>query len=246
MKNFRLIFCALLSALVFVGCGKTTEDSSVQVVGGSVLSKSTYQTFFRSVASLQISGSHFCGGTLIAANKILTAAHCVRDMSASDQSRLRVVLGSQSLNNRNGAEVFRVTKIQIHPEFDAALLDLNGKSTMPVAPINSSKAAPAPGATTFVAGWGVTQEDGNLSRNLKFAQLRIVSNRDCAKVYGNSIDEGTICAYADGADACQGDSGGPLFTFDGQKLTVVGIVSFGEGCARPNIPGVYARVSSLF
>lgn len=246
MKLLRPILLTLLSLSLFTACGGNEESSSLKVVGGSVLSKSTYQKFFKSVASLQINGSHFCGGTLISPTKILTAAHCVEDMSAGERNRLRVVLGSQTLTNQTGAEVFRVNNIQIHSQFDAALLELSGSSTMPVAPINTVDNAPAPGTSTFVAGWGLTQEEGNLSRNLKFAQLRIVSNNDCRKVYGGSINAGTICAYADGADACQGDSGGPLFSFDGQKLTVVGIVSFGLGCARPDIPGVYARVSAVF
>lgn len=246
-KNIRPLLLAILSISIFAACGKSNEENSaVSVVGGSVLSKNTYQKFFKSVASLQIGGGHFCGGTLIASNKILTAAHCVEDMSAGERNALRVVLGTQSLGKNQGAEIFRVNNIQVHSQFDAAILELAGNSKMPVAPINTNDALPATGTSTFVAGWGVTQEDGNLSRNLKFAQLRVVSNRDCSKVYGKSINQGTICAYEDEADSCQGDSGGPLFTFDGQKLTVVGIVSFGRGCARPDTPGVYARVSAVF
>lgn len=247
MKNLHFLSYLLISIVLLVGCKESNETSSTKVVGGQVMSQGTYQRFFKSVASLQIGGRHFCGGTLIAPNRVLTAAHCVEDMSNNTiANRLQVVLGTTSISSRNGAEVLRVTGVQLHPRFDAAILNLASRSTMPVAPINENQTAPTPGTNTFVAGWGVTRENGNISRNLKFAQLRVVSNRDCSRVYGRSINEGTICAYADGADACQGDSGGPLFSFDGQKLTVVGVVSFGRGCARPNIPGVYARVSALF
>lgn len=127
------------------------------------------------------------------------------------------------------------------------------------------------GQPVEVAGWGTTSSGGNSSVRLLAANLAVDIDAECAASYGASFDEGSmICASAPGRDSCQGDSGGPLFanvvvgerieTRKGKKRkgkkrkvkkvrvpifaqTQVGIVSFGQGCADPSFPGVYARVS---
>jgi secreted trypsin-like serine protease len=94
-----------------------------------------------------------------------------------------------------------------------------------------------------VAGWGSTYEGGNVTSVLKYTAVKAISNAECARAYGSSIFDGNLCAYTAGTDSCQGDSGGPLYSYDGTQLTLVGIVSWGRGCARQGYPGVYTRTS---
>ncbi|XP_014662805.1 PREDICTED: trypsin-1-like [Priapulus caudatus] len=111
------------------------------------------------------------------------------------------------------------------------------------------------GRTATVSGWGTTSEGGNTSPELRCVDVPIVTNSACNAAYG-SITSNMLCAGYDagGKDACQGDSGGPLVInhscnsmstdADGDPL-LVGVVSWGYGCAAAQYPGVYARVSAL-
>merc|ERR1719453_988373 len=100
----------------------------------------------------------------------------------------------------------------------------------------------------IVAGWGTTSEGGTLSDVPLRAAVPITNDQVCRSSYGSNYDpDFMICAGFDegGYDACQGDSGGPLFGADAAGSHVlVGVVSFGQGCARPGFPGVYARAST--
>lgn len=108
----------------------------------------------------------------------------------------------------------------------------------------------------FVAGWGRTQEGGSSSAILQMLKVPVLENKDCEDGYktlgkvasAKQFDEGIICAgfLEGGKDACQGDSGGPLFldSFSHHYYYQVGIVSYGIGCARAELPGVYTRVTS--
>ncbi|KAI8482556.1 hypothetical protein Bbelb_397040 [Branchiostoma belcheri] len=105
-----------------------------------------------------------------------------------------------------------------------------------------------PGTVCTITGWGTTSEGGSLSDQLQEADVPIVSNADCSSSYTGLLDlDSEICAgyMAGGVDSCQGDSGGPLvWLTEGQHL-LIGLTSWGEGCARPNRPGVYTRVTSV-
>lgn len=92
-----------------------------------------------------------------------------------------------------------------------------------------------------VAGWGTTCEGCDGTNILRFVSVPVISNAQCNTMYGGRITTGMLCAGfpEGGRDACQMDSGGPL-TFNNQ---LIGVVSWGTGCARPNAPGVYARVA---
>ncbi|XP_039750561.1 trypsin-like [Pararge aegeria] len=102
--------------------------------------------------------------------------------------------------------------------------------------------------TALVAGWGTTEEGGSVSNTLQEVQVPIISNNECRlTAYKNRITENMLCAgeKTGGHDACQGDSGGPLHVRNAttEKHHIVGVVSWGEGCARPDRPGVYSRVN---
>lgn len=115
------------------------------------------------------------------------------------------------------------------------------------------------GYTPFVAGWGRTQEGGQSSNILQEVQIPVHENEVCKEKYQKigklvsqqQFDNAVLCAgvLAGGKDSCQGDSGGPLMApqvIDGKVVFFqIGIVSYGIGCARPDIPGVYTRVQTF-
>jgi hypothetical protein len=134
---------------------------------------------------------------------------------------------------------------------DIALLKLrtavpNPNPIVLVAPEDEAQAA-APGTRAWVTGWGATTENGRLSRELLGVLVPVITREACnaPDSYNGTITANMICAGEKGKDSCQGDSGGPLSSPTGAFGTYVqiGIVSFGEGCAREKKPGVYTRVA---
>jgi len=189
----------------------------------------------------------FCGGALIAPDKVVTAAHCtvsrtalgVRDRVPAD---LTAVAGRADLDTSEGRAV-RVAALWRHPAFtevsggdDVATLTL--ATPLPYRPIGIADATSGQ-ATVF--GWGRTAEAGAPSRRLREVDVPIRADAECAADVPDYRPGGMLCAgYPEGGkDACEGDSGGPL-TVAGE---LVGLVSYGRGCARPGQPGVYTRLS---
>ena len=98
---------------------------------------------------------------------------------------------------------------------------------------------------TEVVGWGGVEEGGGVTEVLRKSQVEPVTNSECGGVMGDErISENMICAGSPGTDTCQGDSGGPLTTRtrDQAVFSVIGITSWGDGCARPDTLGVYTRL----
>ncbi len=121
-----------------------------------------------------------------------------------------------------------------------------------LATANYEKSYGAPETCSGAAGWGTTGAGKNVSERLQEVYFPIVRPEICNKIYsgiGEFVDARFhVCAgYLEGGkDTCQGDSGGPLIVRAGPTGSlVVGIVSFGAGCAQANFPGVYTRVSTF-
>ncbi|XP_065568687.1 trypsin-1-like isoform X1 [Artemia franciscana] len=196
--------------------------------------------------------SHFCGGTILNDDTILTAAHCT---DGQTPSKITVMAGEHLLTSTEGDEqVAGVESIIQHPCYnsftftnDISILKLNislnfGVFVQPVTLPDSMSDIDA-GIMATVSGWGSTSSGGPLSNVLQAVEVPIVTDDQCRQIYGaNDIADSMICAGDidnGGVDTCQGDSGGPLFL----GSTIIGIASWGHGCASPGYPSVYTQVS---
>ena len=205
-------------------------------------------------------GSVVCGGSLIALDVVVTAAHCTDGYGAGD---LQVTAGSVNLLGPRRDVAAIDQHEQYDPETtlnDIALLRLTepfeaGDTIQPVALPDEATAASllVDGAAAFVTGFGATSENGAVSSVLREAPIEIVDDAECTRNYaedGEEVFGGTeVCAGVDRGhiDACYGDSGGPLVVpADGARSSwfLVGIVSWGAGCGRPQRPTVYTEVSA--
>ncbi|KAH8259585.1 hypothetical protein KR026_007031 [Drosophila bipectinata] len=205
-----------------------------------------------------------CGGSLIHSHYVITSAHCINPMLTL------VRLGAHDLSKPTeaGAMDFRIQRTVVHEHFDInsisndiALIQLsgvNGPLPANIAPICLPEAAKFlqqdfVGMNPFVAGWGAAKHQGPTSQVLRDAQVPIVSRHSCEQSYKSvfqfvQFSDKVLCAGSSSVDACQGDSGGPLMLpqleSNGYRFYLLGLVSFGYECARPNFPGVYTRVAS--
>ncbi|KAL7544974.1 hypothetical protein ACHAWF_008343 [Thalassiosira exigua] len=206
------------------------------------------------VVSLQNKFGHFCGGTLIAKDVVLCAAHC-------QGGSYSAVIGQHNLRDKDG-ETIPMKSEKPHPSYNS---DTNANDVLliflsrparegKVVKLNSNRAAPSVGQQVKVMGWGNTEKDdwSPSSDVLLEAPLQMISNQVCSasagKIYGyqdsyqGRINQSMMCAKGNHRDSCQGDSGGPLMLGPVQ----VGVVSWGFGCAHREFPGVYSRVSSAY
>jgi len=219
--------------------------SNTRIIGGQEATPNQYPF----AVSLQDWGGHFCGGSLITKNIVLTAAHC-------QGTPYSVVLGRHNVKGSGGQTISAKKEIP-HTGYDDETTDndfmlvvLSSDATInndvKLVSINRDSAKPNVGGGVLTAmGWGDTSPNRALSNVLMEVNVNTMSNSDCDKSsdgndsYQGKITDNMLCARASNKDSCQGDSGGPLMAGN----TQVGVVSWGIGCADPSFPGLYARVS---
>lgn len=204
---------------------------------------------------------HVCGASIISEKWLLSAAHCFVTSSPANHiaSNWQTYSGMQDQYKQDGVQRRSVKKIISHPDYnqmtfdyDIALLELSKpleftNTIQPICLPASSHVFPA-GMACWVTGWGALREGGSKARVLQKAQVKIINDTVCNVVTEGQVTSRMLCSgfLVGGIDACQGDSGGPLVCFEESgKWFQAGIVSWGEGCARRNKPGVYSRVTKL-
>jgi secreted trypsin-like serine protease len=215
-----------------------------QVVGGTRAAQGEFPWMVRL--------SMGCGGALYSPTLVLTAAHCVSRTGANTGITATfgaVDLQSSSRITRQSNYVYRAPGYANAVQGkDWALIRLSqavtGIPTLKIATTTQFNSG-----TFTIAGWGGAREGGAQQRYLLKATVPFVSDATCESNYSGRINPtDQICAgyAAGGVDTCQGDSGGPMFRRDAANAWIqVGIVSWGDGCARPNKPGVYSEVSTF-
>jgi secreted trypsin-like serine protease len=211
-------------------------------------------TKVRPVVSIQNSPSPktycspFRSPFLLSSDIILSAAHCY------GVSTNQVVIGSSRRNGFSGRGVSRtVLDREKHPlyddstvNYDYLVMKLNAPVDLKPVELNDDMDSPLNNEALTVIGYGATSEGGSGTNVLQEATVNYIPTSTCNVNYSGEINDATMMCggVGGGIDSCQGDSGGPIFIESGaDTFKQVGIVSWGYGCARPEYPGVYSRVS---
>ena len=261
----------LCSVLVF-SAAQAQQQS--RIINGKPASTATYPW----MTSIFIQGGKDsdngggCGGSLIAPNWVLTAAHCFLNEAGNAIADDPAALTTVTLNTDNivdvasGAIERSASRVLIHPsyqpdpetsantnDFDIALVELS--SAVNVMPVKLYTGALPAHLPAIVAGWGATVGDGSSPSDTLLQTQQLVSTAQvCNSAHEGVITDNMFCAdgytSTDISDTCQGDSGGPLFVNLAQGAMQIGITSFGgsdtANCGTPGSPGVYASIAELY
>jgi len=236
------------------GCGQA--PAAGRIVSGQEVNpmhSRPYQVYLQSCSA---AGCAMCGATLLNKRYAMTAMHCV-----SEATNLVVAMGEHNI--RQDIESHKVQGIKVErvikrPDYDTssinndiALLRLASEvqfndNVIPAC-LPTDRNQQYANWEAVVSGWGTTSEGGRTSNVLKETTQTILSSTDPMCVRGsqdNPVPNSKMCGYKQGTDSCQGDSGGPLVVKENGRWTVVGVVSYGLGCARSGYAGIYARVTN--
>ncbi|XP_016851674.1 serine protease 27 [Anolis carolinensis] len=242
-------------------CGN--PGNTLRIVGGQPASERTWPW----QVSISVKNYHLCGGTLIAKQWVLSAAHCF-SLKLDFTKIITVRLGIYQLaNDSKDTVTSTVQQVMIHPNYtskagssaDIALVELTSPVTysdaiLPVCLPKSSMQF-STGARCWVTGWGHVQQKVPLKppQTLQEVEMPILDRDKCNMLFNRSqlkdvkdnlVKSDMICAghLEGGKDSCQGDSGGPLVCNHNGVWIQAGVVSWGIDCGKPNLPGVYASV----
>jgi trypsin len=257
---------ALLPALVVPLTLAATPAAAHEVVVGGTPTTTQQEPWVVALSSRSRFGAdrsgQFCGGVAVGPRTVITAAHCFgkEALGVDDWQQLpdlRVIADRTDLTGTAGEEV-QLSKVWVNPDFDLTTnandvavvtlaRDLPDGTAIPMAEPSDADSYQA-GTQAQVYGWGDTSGSGDYASTLHAATVTVFADSVCEKAYpGGSVGTYTpasmMCAGATGGgrDACQGDSGGPLVVAG----RLVGLVSWGNGCALADYPGVYTRVSAM-
>ena len=227
-----------------------------RVVGGmeAAVNEWPWQVALRLVKDKNIT----CGGALVSPDWVVTAAHCLQSIPNTDV--FYVTVGDYT-RDESSVNPFRVAvsvvQMVTHPQFDSLTVDndialLRLSRSLEYTPGVAPVCLPC-GLTEktllhrkgTVTGWGTTAAQGNVSRVLREVELPLLTTKECQQYLSSAVTSNMLCTYMEGKDACQGDSGGPLTCTNADgHYSLVGVVSWGYGCAAASSPGVYTKVTN--
>ncbi|KAJ7370882.1 hypothetical protein OS493_028952 [Desmophyllum pertusum] len=237
MISFILLALAIFEPSFSEGCGMRPPFS--RVVNGQDASPHSWPWQI----SLRVRGRHICGGSLIRPNWILTAAHCV--YGNPNPGGYTVVVGGHRRTGTTSVQTFQVIALHKHNGFtmqnlkhDIAVLQLESNADLSdkVATVCIPDKAADLNSKCYITGWGRISGGGPAADILQQAKLPLVSNSDCRRKYGSTIDSSAHLCAGEGRSAaaggCNGDSGGPLVCEMGGKWYLHGAVSLGGGIVQ--------------
>ncbi|WP_028866100.1 trypsin-like serine protease [Psychromonas aquimarina] len=258
---FPLLTLTLSAALTASPAVNAADDPSIstRIVGGTESQAGEWPW----MVSIKSAGNHFCGGSLINSQWVLTAAHCMFDGSVQKKpSSITAAVGEYNLNSSPATAASTVSKIYIHPDYDAAAITNDIALIKLQQPISSPVIIDALGSTATInavssqskvtsIGWGSTVGYAygevvtpNYPFILRDVELPLQTDTVCESALGKNYTSEMVCAGIanSGKDSCQGDSGGPLVIDDAGTWKQIGIASWGIGCASTT-PGAYTRLA---
>jgi len=246
-------------------CDCAPVTASSRIVGGKEVNPK-YRLPYQALVYPTVDGvgSFLCGGTIVNKRYIITAAHCTEYKGATI-TNVKVAIGEHNtcdgVTNEGGSWI-SAKRVINHPNYanfdnDIAILELSEDITFTAnikpACLPTSATKDYSDLASTISGWGGTigYAPGNRPQQpqqctLKESVVKVLSptSQKCSSYLGTTTSTSKLCAWAEGTDTCQGDSGGPLTVAENGKFVLIGVVSYGAGCAAAT-PGIYARVQGF-